>query len=79
MSPESAPLKESTCIEKLRISEELAATLNAMREIAGREIWAVTAGDAAKLDQLGCEMEEATKRKDALMAAYQAHVAEHGC
>jgi len=79
MSPESAPLKECSCIEKLKISEDLAATLNTMREIAGREIWAVTAGDAAKLDQLGIEMQQATERKDALMAAYKAHVAEHGC
>ena len=79
MSPESASLKESPCSEKLRISEDLAATLNAMREIASREIWTATTGDAATLDQLGIEMEQATKRKDALMAAYMAHVAKHGC
>ena len=79
MNPQSAPLKVSTCIEKLRISEDLAATLNAMREIASREIWAVTTGDAAKVDQLGIEMAQATERKDALMAACKAHLAEHDC
>ena len=78
-APSKEDLPPAVCADRLRLSNELRSTMDHIVGLNNQIAGALLTGDLEGLQALEEQVQNARKRKDALLAQFKAHLAQHRC